>query len=669
MPDARRWPTLSIRASVIIGIALAVIVPTVALWKMEERWTRQAQEPLVAQNRQAVLGLMTADLVAPLWTMDESAMLYRLQRGLLEPSVNSLRLTENRPLSKPVELSKTGAVVGQGVLYKAEVLHEGERLGELEIWFDPQQIEHALAERRTGTIQLAALQVLLSGLVLVVILTRRLLGPIQRLKQQASQMASRGTVVPTEWNRRDELGELGSHLNDVHTQVAELFDQLEGQKAELQRMALQDTLTDLPNRALFTELARASVAAAHRDGKCLALLFIDLDRFKPVNDTYGHAAGDVLLMTLAKRLRAVVRSSDVVARLSGDEFTVLLHDASQWDQVSATADRVLKELEMPVHLPVGDISVSASIGVAFYPADASDHETLVSYADTAMYAAKNLGGSRTSFFREEFNHQLQAALQLEAEMRQALERDEFVLHYQPLVDARSGALLGCEALIRWQHPIRGLLSPAHFIPAAEQCGLISELGAWTIRSACQHIARWKQAGLQVGTVAVNVSALEFRHHRLLDTLTTAIAAAGVRPGELEIELTESVLMTDIQTTQLIIERLHALGLPLSVDDFGTGYSSLSYLKHLRPAKLKIDRSFVKDLPGEEGDQVLVRAIVQLAHSLGIKVVAEGVETEAQQAFLRDIGCEILQGYLISRPQDAEAFEAFARGVSNTLVDA
>ncbi|TDM09333.1 MAG: hypothetical protein C4K60_08600 [Ideonella sp. MAG2] len=562
MPDIRRWPTLSIRASVLIGIALAVILPTAALWQMEERWTRKAQEPLVAQNRQAVLGLMTADLVTPLWTMDEAATLDRLKRGLLEPSVNSLRLTESRPLSTPVEFTQQGTVVGQGVRFQAEILHEGERLGELEIWFDPDQIEKALAERRAGTIQLAALQVLLSGLVLVVILTRRLLGPIERLKQQASQMASRGTVVPMDWNRRDELGQLGSHLNQVHAQVAELFDQLEGQKAELQRMALQDTLTGLPNRALFNELTRAAVATAQRDGKCLALLFIDLDRFKPVNDTYGHAAGDALLMALAKRLRAVVRCSDVVARLSGDEFTVLLHDASQWDQVSATADRVLKELEQPVSLQAGDVSVSASIGVAFYPADASDHETLVSYADTAMYAAKSMGGSRTSFFREEFNHQLQAALQLEAELRQALERDEFVLHYQPLVDARSGALMGCEALIRWQHPVRGLLSPFHFIPAAEQCGLISELGAWTIRHACQQIAAWKQAGLLFGTVAVNVSALEFRHHRLLDTLTSAIAEAGVRPGELEIELTESVLMTDIQTTQLIIERLHALGLPL-----------------------------------------------------------------------------------------------------------
>jgi len=303
--------------------------------------------------------------------------------------------------------------------------------------------------------------------------------------------------------------------------------------------------------------------------------------------------------------------------------------------------------------------VSASIGVAIYPDDAADPETLVRHADTAMYAAKHLGRARVSFYRAEFNAQLQATLQLERELRHALAQDEFVLHYQPQVDAGSGELLGCEALIRWQHPQQGLVPPLQFIGAAEHCGLISELGAWTIRSACAQIARWKAAGLAFGCVAVNVSALEFRNHRLIDTLTRAMADFGVQPHELEIELTESVLMTDTQTTQRIVERLHGLGLPLAVDDFGTGYSSLAYLKHLRPSKIKIDRSFIADLPGDEDDRVLVQAIVQLARALGIRVVAEGVETAAQRDFLHRIGCGTLQGYLISRPQPAAGFEAFA----------
>ena len=300
------------------------------------------------------------------------------------------------------------------------------------------------------------------------------------------------------------------------------------------------------------------------------------------------------------------------------------------------------------------------LGLAAWPDHAQDADALLSRAEVAMYAAKHLGRARVSFFRTEFNAQLQATQQLEAELRQALAQNEFILHYQPQVDAGSGELLGCEALIRWQHPTRGMVPPLQFIGAAEQCGLISELGAWTIRTACAQIQQWKAAGLHFGSVAVNVSALEFRNHRLVDTLTRAMTDFSVLPHELEIELTESVLMTDTQTTQRIVERLHGLGLPLAVDDFGTGYSSLAYLKHLRPSKIKIDRSFVTDLPGDEDDRVLVQAIVQLAQALGIRVVAEGVETEAQRSYLHRIGCGTLQGYLISRPQPADGFERFAR---------
>ncbi len=264
-----------------------------------------------------------------------------------------------------------------------------------------------------------------------------------------------------------------------------------------------------------------------------------------------------LLVTVAQRLRDAVRAADVVCRHSGDEFTVLLHDGSQWAEVAATADRLLKEIEQPVRLGTGEVSVSASIGVALFPDDAADHETLVRHADSAMYAAKNLGRARCSFFRSEFNAHLQASIQLEHELRHALVHDEVVLHYQPQVYAGSGELLGCEALIRWQHPRRGMVPPFEFIGAAEQCGLISDVGAWAIRGACEQIAHWKRAGLHFGSIAVNISALEFRNHRLIDTLTRAMADFGVQPHELEIELTESVLMTDTDTTRLIVERLHA----------------------------------------------------------------------------------------------------------------
>ena len=654
-----RRPSLSIRSTVLLGIAIAVLAPTAILWNVEQRLTRSAQEPLIEQNRKAVLVMTATALVEPLWTLDEGATQRAALQAMEEPSVLALRLIETKPLATPTVLAKPGAAVGQGVVLKLPISREGEALGELEIWFDPAQIDRLLADRRSANILLATLQVLLSVAVLLAVLYRRLLAPIQRLKRQASEIALRADFAPVRWDRRDELGQLGAHLNDVHAQIDGLFGRLEAQKAELEKVALHDPLTGLPNRALFRELTRSAVASAQREGGRLALLFIDLDRFKAVNDTWGHAAGDALLVAVAQRLRSAVRAADVVCRHSGDEFTILLRDASDWSEVAATADRLLKELERLVPLSTGNVGVSASIGVALYPDDADDHETLVRHADTAMYAAKHLGRARCSFYRSEFNAHLQASLLLEQELRHALAHNEFILHYQPQIDAVSGALLGCEALIRWQHPARGMVPPLEFIGAAEQCGLIGDVGAWAIRTACAQIAEWKKAGLAFGSVAVNISALEFRNHRLIDTLTRAMADFAVQPHELEIELTESVLMTDTDTTRLIVERLHALGLPLAVDDFGTGYSSLAYLKHLRPSKIKIDRSFVRDLPANDDDRVLVQAIVQLAKALGIRVVAEGVETIAQRDFLQGIGCGLLQGYFIGRPTPAAAFEAFA----------
>ncbi len=653
-----RWPHLSIRNTVLLAIAAAVLLPTLLLWHAEQRLARDTHAPLIAQGRQAMLTIAASGLVEPLWSLDRAAIDSALTNTLTSPGVDSLQLQEkNNPLAKPIALARPGAVPGEGVRLAATIQREGQTLGELEIWFDPHQLDAALQEQSRATLTLAALQVLVGALALLAILTQRLLKPIQRLKQQASDIASRADVAPVAWDRADELGQLGQHLNEVHGQIDGLFNRLESQKAELEKIALHDGLTSLPNRALFRELTRGAVAAAERDGGKVALLFIDLDRFKAVNDTMGHAAGDALLLEVARRLKASVRASDVVCRHSGDEFTVLLRDASQVDELAATADRMLKAVEEPLTLNRRDMQVTASIGIALYPDDADDADTLVQHADTAMYVAKHLGKARYSFFRAEFNQRLSITLQLERELRHALQHDEFVLYYQPQTDAADGTLVGCEALIRWNHPQRGLVPPGEFIAAAEACGLIGDLGAWTIRSACAQIAAWRAQGVPFGSIAVNVSALEFRNHRLVDTLTLAMAQFGVQPHELEIEIIESVLMTDTDTTQRIVEKLHALGLRLAVDDFGTGYSSLAYLKRLRPSKIKIDRSFVQGLPDDDNDRVLVRAVVQLAGAMGIRVVAEGVETEAQRQFLHDSGCQVLQGYLLGRPMPAQAFAA------------
>ncbi len=653
-----RWPTFSIRTTVLLAIVGAVLVPAATMWRTDEALTRRTYEPVIAKNRQALLGMTAAALTEPAWLIDETLILAAARRVLTEPSILALRLTEQRPNTPPLTLTRDGVATPHGVRLATTISREGLALGELELWFDPAEIDRALADRRFATLQLAGLQILLSLALLLPVLFWRLLAPVKRLKRQASAMATRTAVEAVAWNGRDELGQLGRHLNQVHGQVDDLFTKLEAQAAELQKIALHDALTGLPNRVLFSELTQGAVAAAQRDGTRLALLFIDVDRFKAINDSLGHAAGDLVLQTFATRLRGAVRNADVVCRHSGDEFTVLLRNFDSWEEVAASADRLLKESELPIAIEGRDVAVSASIGIALFPDDAQDHEELVRHADAAMYDAKQLGRARCSFYRAEFNTQMQATLRFEHDMVRGLKAGEFELHYQPQVSADCGRLTGCEALLRWRHPQRGMVSPAEFIPAAEQSGLISELGAFVIRSACAQIGRWRAEGVPFVTVAINVSALEFRHHRLIDTLTDAMQAHGVQPHELEIELTESVLMTDTGTSQRIVDRLHALGLRLAVDDFGTGYSSLAYLKRLRPAKIKIDRAFVRDLPHDSDDRVLVQAIVQLAKALGIVVVAEGVETTAQRDFLQGCGCDVLQGYLISRPQPAAAIGQF-----------
>ena len=304
------------------------------------------------------------------------------------------------------------------------------------------------------------------------------------------------------------------------------------------------------------------------------------------------------------------------------------------------------------------VRVSASIGIALFPEDAQDFETLVKHADIAVYQAKTLGRARYSFFHSELNFRLQASLELEQQLAHAIAHGELVLHYQPQVDAKTGRLVAVEALVRWQHPTRGLLFPGQFIGLAEESGKIAEMGVWTLREACRQLADWKARGIQVGNMAVNVSALEFRDHRLLDSLQAALDASGIAPSELEIEITESVLMAETETSQRIIERLRQLGVGIAIDDFGTGYSSLAYLKRLRPNQLKIDRSFVNDADVDSDSRAIVRGVVGLADALGLNVVAEGVETVEQQAFLRESGCHTLQGFYIARPLAVEALEAW-----------
>ncbi len=431
-------------------------------------------------------------------------------------------------------------------------------------------------------------------------------------------------------------------------------------ESRLQHLAHYDALTQLPNRLLFRERLSDMLARAERHGNVLALLFIDLDRFKPINDTLGHQAGDELLQRVAERLAGCVRTSDTIARLGGDEFTVLLDDLHSPDEAGIIARNILDAVERPYILHGQAQFISASIGIACYPSDSVDAETLLRQADMAMYRAKQEGRNGYRFFAPEINLQASERLFMANSLRAALERDELKLVFQPSISLASGKVEGIEALIRWEHPEKGTILPARFISLAEESGLIEPIGEWVLREAAARTRAWKEAGLFSGRIAVNLSPRQFRRGDLAARLLTVLTETGLPPQDLEFEVTEGMVMEHPERAVLVLTELVAAGVNVSIDDFGTGYSSLAYLKRFPVHRLKIDRSFVSGLPDDRNDRSLTRAVVAIAKSLGLSVIAEGVETQAQADFLRRIGCDFAQGHHFSKPLGADALEAFLR---------
>jgi len=422
---------------------------------------------------------------------------------------------------------------------------------------------------------------------------------------------------------------------------------LEAANRQLRHLATHDALTGLPNRVLLDDRLSQAMAHATRDGHMFAVALFDLDRFKNVNDSFGHRAGDELLKEVARRIQGVAREIDTVVRLGGDEFVLIIDRGEQRSDAEAVVQRAMEALRLPAQLDGVALHVSASVGIAMFPQDCVSISALVAHADAAMYCVKQRGRNGVQFFTHGMDAVAQERGKLESDLHEALSLQQFELHYQPKVDTRTGRVHGAEALIRWRHPQRGMVSPVDFIPLAEECGLIESIGEWVIRDACRQARAWQVEGLGRTRVAVNLSAFQFRNGTLLRTIQQALKEHSLEPSYLEVEITESALMSDPEESVSILEELSRMGVLVSVDDFGTGYSSMSYLRRFPLDKLKIDRTFIKELASRPDDASIVRAIVSLAHSLKLKVVAEGVETLEQLEFLQSLNCDQYQGYHFS----------------------
>jgi diguanylate cyclase (GGDEF)-like protein/PAS domain S-box-containing protein len=435
---------------------------------------------------------------------------------------------------------------------------------------------------------------------------------------------------------------------------------------QLRRQALHDALTGLPNRLLLLDRMKQAIAAAERNGQSMHVLFFDLDRFKYVNDTLGHDAGDELLKTITERMSDCARKCDTLARLGGDEFVLMLEDVESEQAIMPLVQRVMERICEPVLLGNQEVAVTCSVGISVYPQDARDPFTLLKYADTAMYHAKEKGRNGVERYREEMHARVNEHLVMESHLRHALERNEFLLHYQPLVDLRTGRIIGAEALLRWQHPELGLVAPARFIPLAEETGLIVGIGKWVMQTACMQAKAWHDDGFGTLQISVNLSAHQLTRPEFESDVADTLQAAGLQPRFLQLEVTESTSMHNPEQTVTLLRKLKAIGVRIAIDDFGTGYSNLSYLRRFPVDRLKLDRSFVSDLAGDHEAAALAEAIIGIARSLRLGVVAEGVETAAQMRQLIACGCDEMQGYYFSQPIEPEAFSAMLR--SGRLLD-
>lgn len=496
----------------------------------------------------------------------------------------------------------------------------------------------------------------------------------QKLRLRENTVASREKKIQEAEALRAALGhqmarlqQANEHLVVTTIQAQTLAEEIQQAKNRMGHMAHHDSLTGLPNRIMMKQSLIQAIALAKRHGTKLAVVFIDLDRFKVINDSLGHDIGDALLQSVAQRLLGSVRSTDTVSRQGGDEFIALLSEITGEKAVAALAEKMCQAVAAPYAIAEQSLHIGATLGISLYPDDGEDAETLIRHADVAMYHAKNSGGNSYHFFMPEMNARVVTRQRIEADLYRALEQQEFELYYQAQIELRTGCIVGAEALIRWHHPVQGLLLPGAFVPIAEGCGAIVPIGRWVLREACRQMQAWLDANLALQVMTVNISAIEFGKNTFFENACLILRDTGLSPHYLELELTESVLMKDVKSTMAVLQAFKTMGIKIAVDDFGTGYSSLSYLKQFPVDTLKIDQSFVAGIMSDGDDGILVDSVIGLGKNLGYRVIAEGVETREQLYFLNDHHCAEGQGYYLSRPMTAGDFSALLKkGISMDL---